>query len=378
MTLRGRRTSPTLGERIRARHAPRRLWIRARVPLVLLRYGPRRQAGGTPRARWLHVPATPLAVHVHVSWPLRTSPLASWVAPRHRPTLALASRRRMRVPEPLRPAGTRPAPAQSSATGRPPARLGRAITTFASARRMPPRPEAAPPVTATVRPTPAATPPVTATVHSTPAAVPAVTAAGHSAPVEAPGERRRPAPRLQHQLIMSSGRRPSAPRNAGALVGREVMRPPAVRLVTMGPPPRVLPHQAQGPAMVGGAARDHSWRPATSLRHDSRRPVAGAASAAPRAWRRANAAVTTDRPAGPDRRPVLYAQPASRSFAAPPTVDTGHRAPPTATPPPPPPPPSVPRPAPALHTQIDVPRLTEEVYRHLQRKIRIERERRGL
>jgi hypothetical protein len=69
-----------------------------------------------------------------------------------------------------------------------------------------------------------------------------------------------------------------------------------------------------------------------------------------------------------DRAP-LYPQPVPRSFAAPPRQAP---AAPTVVAPP-----VMPSPAPAPPT-IDVGRLTEDVYHHLQRRIRIERERRGL
>jgi hypothetical protein len=71
-------------------------------------------------------------------------------------------------------------------------------------------------------------------------------------------------------------------------------------------------------------------------------------------------------------RPSLYAQPATRSFAAP-AATPAQAAPPE--------PRSTQLPAPpvqALPPAIDVGRLSEDVYQHIQRRIRIERERRGL
>jgi hypothetical protein len=67
-------------------------------------------------------------------------------------------------------------------------------------------------------------------------------------------------------------------------------------------------------------------------------------------------------------RPPLYALPVPRSFAAQQQAPVAPTlvAPPVMPSPPPAPPP------------IDVARLTEDVYHHLQRRIRIERERRGL
>ena len=75
-----------------------------------------------------------------------------------------------------------------------------------------------------------------------------------------------------------------------------------------------------------------------------------------------------------ETRSRLYAQPAVRSFAVHPAVDTPKPATVTAEQRPVPPPPV----AAAVQPQIDLARLTEDVYHHIQRKIRIERERRGL
>ena len=73
-------------------------------------------------------------------------------------------------------------------------------------------------------------------------------------------------------------------------------------------------------------------------------------------------------------RSPLYAQPAARSFANHPAVTTAQQAPApeqrSAQ--------SPPAHAQALQPQIDLGRLSEDVYQHIQRKIRIERERRGL
>ena len=79
------------------------------------------------------------------------------------------------------------------------------------------------------------------------------------------------------------------------------------------------------------------------------------------------------RPSAEDARAPLYSQPVARSFALAPAATAAPAAP---TPVPtsalrPPPPREVVQPA------IDVERLSEDVYRHMQRKIRIERERRG-
>jgi hypothetical protein len=72
-------------------------------------------------------------------------------------------------------------------------------------------------------------------------------------------------------------------------------------------------------------------------------------------------------------RSSLYALPVARSFSNPPVATTAQTAPPPE-----------PRPAPpmsrtqAVQPQIDVARLSEDVYQHIQRRMRIERERRGL
>lgn len=73
-------------------------------------------------------------------------------------------------------------------------------------------------------------------------------------------------------------------------------------------------------------------------------------------------------------RSPLYAQPAARSFANYPAATTAQQAPAPEQRAAPSPPAHVQ----ALQPQIDLERLTEDVYQHLQRKIRIERERRGL
>jgi len=72
--------------------------------------------------------------------------------------------------------------------------------------------------------------------------------------------------------------------------------------------------------------------------------------------------------------PPLYVRPVTRSLAIPPAGPSSHDAPPE------------PRAAQALPPEIRIPtpppidleRLTEDVYHHLQRRMRIERERRGL
>jgi hypothetical protein len=79
------------------------------------------------------------------------------------------------------------------------------------------------------------------------------------------------------------------------------------------------------------------------------------------------------RPAEAPARVPLFAQPAMRNLATPPASSAAVPATPgtevTAQPT---------SPAPALlPPQIDVERLSDEVYRHIQRKVRIERERRG-
>jgi hypothetical protein len=70
----------------------------------------------------------------------------------------------------------------------------------------------------------------------------------------------------------------------------------------------------------------------------------------------------------------LYAQPVGRSFANHPAATTVQQAPTpeqrSASP--------SPAHVQALQPQIDLGRLSEDVYQHIQRKIRIERERRGL
>lgn len=74
-----------------------------------------------------------------------------------------------------------------------------------------------------------------------------------------------------------------------------------------------------------------------------------------------------------DERSTLYAQPASRSLAVAPVAAQAQPAPPE--------PRSTPVPAPPvqmLPPPIDVGQLSEDVYQHIQRRIRIERERRGL
>ena len=73
-------------------------------------------------------------------------------------------------------------------------------------------------------------------------------------------------------------------------------------------------------------------------------------------------------------RSPLYAQPAARSFANHPAATTAQQAPAPERRTAPPPPAHVQ----ALQPQIDLGRLSEDVYQHIQRKIRIERERRGL
>ncbi|MDQ3773294.1 MAG: hypothetical protein M3461_02400 [Pseudomonadota bacterium] len=73
-------------------------------------------------------------------------------------------------------------------------------------------------------------------------------------------------------------------------------------------------------------------------------------------------------------RSPLYAQPAARSFANHPAVTTAQQAPAPEQRSAPSPPAHVQ----ALQPQIDLGRLSEDVYQHIQRKIRIERERRGL
>ena len=138
------------------------------------------------------------------------------------------------------------------------------------------------------------------------------------------------------------------------------------------------------PSITDRALRASRRRPAGFPAHghgDSRGPVAGR-TASSRALR---AGISAPLPpvlmaltrSSPDRlgveRSTLYAQPASRSLAVAPA---GAQAPPASPEPrsmqaPPPPVPSPPPP-------IDVGQLSEDVYQHIQRRIRIERERRGL
>lgn len=75
-----------------------------------------------------------------------------------------------------------------------------------------------------------------------------------------------------------------------------------------------------------------------------------------------------------DARAPLYAQPVARSFALPPAATTAPAAPSSA--------PAVElRPPPqrdVVQPAIDLGQLSEDVYQYIQRKVRIERERRGL
>lgn len=169
----------------------------------------------------------------------------------------------------------------------------------------------------------------------------------------------------------------AAPAFAEALLHRH--HPEVVRSSSSASPPVRHMRDASGPL---GASRSSAWA-SHAIVVARRQPHAVNVSrgvlrsnTVPRTSHRIAAPQTlrASPPSLPGPRSNLYPLPAPRSFAAPAAASMAEQ-----------PRVSEPRPAPAAadraqtaQPQLDIARLSEDVYRHIQRKIRIDRERRGL
>ena len=341
------------GRRIVERHRVARGRLRPRVPLVFVRRSDR-QSSAPPRSSTPRQPAAPTLpwqIHVHLSW-LLSSTGRSAFAPKEATTAA------------ARPRNLTSA-LHSSSLWR--SVLGR-LERFSSAERL-----VTHVVAATQNPT-----------RQWPAArtIGRVFRSGSVSTAPAPALQTPIADASRGQFETSRRVTRATPAVAEIVPRQLTMRAPAVTRVA----PIVTAVQRFAARVqtrvqptILGRRRDAALLPAARAltsatvehtRTESRLAPAGFLPArthvAP--LRQATEAAPRALIAESDRRP-LYSQPVPRSFAAHP--QQAPVSPTVVTPPVMPPPPPAP-------PQIDVARLTEDVYHHLQRRVRIERERRGL
>lgn len=355
-----------LGTRVLARYRPRRGFLRPRVPLVLRRPGAPAQAGRLPRH------ACVAASHYHLAVQLHLSML--WRPPAARHRASPESEKRDAVLQTLltlagpvataRPAGAAgAAPGHHAAAPLSPATSLPASTTASAPRSFPSAGSAR---------AADSNDPITVARHV------ALNGRNGSSGLDGRNGSNGQGGRIgqdgrdgrngtngstlsvftkavanehHRHLIETSDTTPSGPRirSSTERVIRETARPPARVLASdhVEPPDRA------------------SGRPATSRAHRTGvpAPFPPVLVTSPRSspgWPR-------------HERSSLYAQPAARSLAVAPAASPAQPAPPE--------PRSTERSAPpvqALPPAIDVGQLSEDVYQHIQRRIRIERERRGL
>ena len=356
-----RTSSSDFWNQIQARYRSARTRLRSRVPLVLRRSA----AAGTGRGVRPQRPHSAvshyhfaLQVHLQALWPQTA------VRTLHAPAAHAAAHRRSASLGPRAESGQtsswayRRVPIETEHCG---AFRGPSVATL-SARTLR--------VSGAFAPQSSGTAVTAASQPSSPLAWHAPTALGHSRSRERAGAT---APASLATRAAWHEARTSA--FAGTLVRQYLYDSPGVHRASGTSAPRAVSHETAPASHAAGAPpRAGGWRrPAQrsdAAETHAARVLAPSASPSqtvrPRDTRAASAAESI--------RVPLYTQPVARAFASQPT--------PAAAPPPTPAiqraePPSPVR-AQQMQPQIDIGRLTEDVYQHMQRKIRIERERRGL